>query len=228
MCPVATTTITTMLPADVLLTVPAPDGPILPTGRAVPPLRAELRRIPSFRNALERRQHVRADARHHRRRRVDRPVVGLPPGLPAHGTGARAARRADARGRPPPAVPEQGGQRLGRPLAARLPVVHADRPVPPGPHGAPPRGVRPGGARHGPLRRLPHPARLVPPQALARRHRPDGLEAAEGPVPGHPLERRRHAARGPLDRRGAARAAPRLGLSPATRSSTGCCGSCRT
>ena len=32
--------------------MPAPDGGILPTGRAVPPLRADLRRIPSFRNAL--------------------------------------------------------------------------------------------------------------------------------------------------------------------------------
>ena len=47
-------------------------------------------------------------------------VVGLPPGLPAHGTGPRAAGGTDARGRPPPAVPQQGGQRLGRPLAARL------------------------------------------------------------------------------------------------------------
>ena len=48
----ATTTITTMLPADELLTVPASDGRILPTGRAVPPLRADLRRMPSFLNAL--------------------------------------------------------------------------------------------------------------------------------------------------------------------------------
>jgi fatty acid desaturase len=49
---VAPTTITTMLPAARLLTVPAPDSGILPTGRAVPPLRADLRRIPSFRNVL--------------------------------------------------------------------------------------------------------------------------------------------------------------------------------
>ena len=41
-----------MLPNDELLTVPAQDGPILPSGRAVPALRADLRRIPSFRNAL--------------------------------------------------------------------------------------------------------------------------------------------------------------------------------
>jgi len=49
---VATTTIITMLPADELLTVPAPHGRILPTGRAVPPLRTDLRRIPSLRTAL--------------------------------------------------------------------------------------------------------------------------------------------------------------------------------
>ena len=41
-----------MLPSDVLLTVPAEGGLILPTGRAVPSLRADLRRIPSLRNAL--------------------------------------------------------------------------------------------------------------------------------------------------------------------------------
>ena len=45
-------TITSVLPADELLTVPDPDGSILPSGRAVPPLRADLRRIPSLRNAL--------------------------------------------------------------------------------------------------------------------------------------------------------------------------------
>jgi fatty acid desaturase len=41
-----------MLPPDDLLVTPGPDADILPTGRPTPELRAELRRIPSFRNAL--------------------------------------------------------------------------------------------------------------------------------------------------------------------------------
>ena len=62
-------------------------------------------------------------------------------------------------------------QRLGRALAARLPVLHADRPLPARPHGAPPRGVRPRRARHPALPRLPDRRGLVPPQARARRDR---------------------------------------------------------
>ena len=58
------------------------------------------------------------------------------------------------------------------------PVVHADRPLPPRPHGAPPRRVRPRRARHPALPRLPDLQGLVPPQARARRDRADRLEAA--------------------------------------------------
>lgn len=42
---------TTMLPDSELLVTPDPAGPVLPDGRAKPALRAELRRIPSWRNA---------------------------------------------------------------------------------------------------------------------------------------------------------------------------------
>ena len=44
--------LTTMLPPEGLLTTPVADGPILPTGRPVPALRADLRRVPSLRNAF--------------------------------------------------------------------------------------------------------------------------------------------------------------------------------
>ena len=43
--------LTTMLPPEELLTTPVAHGPILPTGRPVPALRADLRRVPSLRNA---------------------------------------------------------------------------------------------------------------------------------------------------------------------------------
>ena len=43
---------TTMLPPDDLLVTPVADGEILPTGRPVPALRADLRRVPSVRNAF--------------------------------------------------------------------------------------------------------------------------------------------------------------------------------
>ena len=84
-----------------------------------------------------------------------RQLVRLDRGVRADGPRPRAVRGADARGRAPPAVPQPQGQRLRRPLAARLPVVHADRRVPARPHGAPPRRVRARRARHPPLPRLP-------------------------------------------------------------------------
>ncbi len=45
-------TLTTMLPAEALLTVPAAEGGILPNGRPRPALRGDLRRIPSVLNGL--------------------------------------------------------------------------------------------------------------------------------------------------------------------------------
>ena len=115
-------------------------------------------------------------------RGVARQLVRVDRRVPAHGPRPRAVRGADARGRAPPAVPQPQRQRLGRPLAARLPVVHADRPLPPRPHGAPPRRVRPRRARHPALPRLPDLEGLAPPQARARRDRPDRLEAVQGPA----------------------------------------------
>lgn len=44
--------VATMLPEPTLLTAPAPDSAILPSGRPRPALRDELRRIPSIRNAV--------------------------------------------------------------------------------------------------------------------------------------------------------------------------------
>ena len=73
----------------------------------------------------------------------------------AHGPRPRPVRGADARSRAPAACSATASQRLRRALAARLPVVHADRRVPARPHGAPPRGVRPRRARHPALPRLP-------------------------------------------------------------------------
>jgi fatty acid desaturase len=48
----ARVTLSTMLPDDALLTTPDSDGEIMPNGRPRPSLRADLRRIPSYRNAL--------------------------------------------------------------------------------------------------------------------------------------------------------------------------------
>ena len=89
------------------------------------------------------------------RRGPVRQLVRLDRRVRPHGPRPRAVRGADARGRAPAAVPQPQDQRLRRPLAARLPVVHADRRVPARAHGAPPRGVRPRRARHPPLPRLP-------------------------------------------------------------------------
>ena len=68
-----------MLPADQPPTVPAPDGRILPTGWACATAAGGSAPHPVVPQRGQRRQRLRADARHHRRRRVDRPVVGLPP-----------------------------------------------------------------------------------------------------------------------------------------------------
>ena len=96
-----------------------------------------------------------ADDRRHR----PRGLVGQPDRLrgrvPPDGPGPGAVRVTDARGRPPAAVLEPAGQRFRRPVAARVPVVHLDRRLPPRAHGAPPPGVRPRRARHPALRRLP-------------------------------------------------------------------------
>ena len=119
-------------------------------------------------------------------------------------------------------------QRLGRALAARLPVVHADRPVPPRAHGAPPRRVRPRRARHPAVPRLPDRAGVDAPQARPRRDRPDRLEALQGPA-----ARRRAptdaagALAGPAHRRRAARAHRDRRRAAATRGCTSSCGSRR-
>ena len=130
-------------------------------------------------------------------------------------------------------------QRLGRPLAARLPVVHADRPLPPRPHGAPPRRVRPRRARHPALPRLPDLHALAAPQARPRRDRPHRLEALQGPparrraptTPAVRFQARAHRRRrSSCSSRSASRSATRGStsssgsrrISPSGASSTGC------
>ena len=56
-----------------------------------------------------------------------RQLVRLDRRVRPHGPRPRAVRGAHARSRAPAAVPQPQDQRLRRPLAARLPVVHADR-----------------------------------------------------------------------------------------------------
>ena len=60
-------------------------------------------------------------------------------------------------------------QRPRRPVAARLPLVHVDRRVPPRAHGPPPSGVRARRARHPAVRGLPDQPGQLPAQAGARR-----------------------------------------------------------
>ena len=120
------------------------------------------------------------DTRPHVARGVGEQRGGVAARVRPHGAGPRAVRGAHARGRAPAALPQPQGQRLGRPLAARLPVVHADRPLPARSHGAPPGGVRPRRARHPAVSRLPDLTRLPPPQARTGRDRPDRVEALQG------------------------------------------------
>ena len=99
-------------------------------------------------------------------------------------------------------------QRLRRPLAARLPVVHVDRRVPPRAHGPPPPGVRARRARHPAVRGLPDQPGQLPPQARARRDRPDRVQALPPAVRRLPLTRRPgapHALEDPAGAGGAAR-----------------------
>ena len=75
-------------------------------------------------------------------------AVDLAADVRADGPGPRPVPQPDARGRAPPAVRRPDAQRLGRTVAARLPVVHLDRRLPAGAHGPPPRGVRARRAGH--------------------------------------------------------------------------------
>ena len=85
---------------------------------------------------------------------------------------------------------EPARQRPRRPLAARLPVVHVDRRVPPRAHGPPPSGVRARRARHPAVRGLPDQPGELPAQAGARRDRPDRVQALPSAVRRLPLTRR--------------------------------------
>ena len=97
---------------------------------------------------------------------------------------------ADARSRAPVAVREPARQRLRRPVAPRLPVVHVDRRVPARAHGAPPPGVRARRTRHPALRGVPDQPRELPAQAGARRHRAHRVPAVPRAVRRLPLARR--------------------------------------
>ena len=138
----------TMVPPTRIL----PD--VLPTERlnvrAMPtrPLRDDLRRIPTVRNVDHRRDGAGADVRRRHRRRRRRPLVGVAGGVRPDGPRPLPAQHPRPRGRPPPAVPEPPGQRLRRPLAARLPDV-------PGLLRLPPRPLRPPSRRDGPRRARP-------------------------------------------------------------------------
>ena len=121
----------------------------------VRPLRDELRRIPTVRNvvtvvmALVQTFGVVIAAA------WSRHVVVVAPRVRADGPWPLPAQHPRPRGRPPPAVPEPPGQRLRRPLAARVPDVPGVRRLPAGPLRPPPRRARPRGARHRAVSRLP-------------------------------------------------------------------------
>ena len=170
----------TMVPPDELL----PD--VLPTDRlnvrAMPvrPLRDELRRIPTVRNAItvvmalvQTFGVVIAAA-------VVDTWWAWVAGVPADGPRPLPAQHPRPRGRPPPAVPEPPGQRLRRPLAARLPDVPGVHRLPPRPLRPPPRRARPRRARPRAVPRLPDPGRLVAPQAAPRPPRRERLQELQG------------------------------------------------
>ena len=138
-----------MIPVSSTLSEFHPTDRLNESARATPAFREELRRIPNGRNAanvalvwIQTVGIIVAAVW------IDNWAVSIA-ARSAHGSrAARAVRGADARGRAPPPVPQQEDQRLRRPLAARLPVVHAYRFVPPRAHGPSPRRVRTLRARH--------------------------------------------------------------------------------
>ena len=170
-----------LIPTDDLLVSPGPYRPIAPSGKPRPELRDDLRRIPNVRNALSVVSvYVQTIGIIWLAIRLDNPFAWVAAFL-LMGRAHAAVRRAHARGRAPAAVPQSPRQRLGRPLAARVPVAHADRPLPTRAHEPPPRRVRAERARHPALPRLPDLARLVAAQARPRRDRADRVQAPQGP-----------------------------------------------
>ena len=165
----ALVTAATMLPDPEALTEFQPTERLAANARPAPPWRDELRRIPNLRNAFgvfflyAQTIGIIVAAVW-----IDNWLVwALAFVLMGRAHAQFAALMHEAAHRH--AVPQPARQRLGRPLAARLPVVHADRPVPPRPHGASPRRVRPRRARHPAVPRLPHRPGVAAPQAHSRR-----------------------------------------------------------
>ena len=215
-----------VLPRELL--APGRDTALVrPDGRPQADFRAELRRIPSIRNALS--------------------VVGLyvqtalvlwatirfgpwawPIGFVlmgrAHAQFASLMHEAAHR----LLFANRKAQRLRRALAARLSELHVDRRLPPRPHGAPPPGVRARRARHPALHRLPDRRRQPASQARARHHRPHRAATAARAVGRLPLVRPARAPDAVEDRSRCRPCCSRRRSRPATRSSTRCCGSCRT
>ena len=154
---------------------------------------SELRRIPNVHNVVNVVALYAITIGIFVAHRAARQRVRLDRRVPRDGPDPRAVRHPHARVGAPAAVLEPPRQRLRRQVVHRLPGVRPDRPLPPRPHGAPPRGVRPQRARHPAVPRVPDPARLDGPQAPPRRVRHHRLEAHQGPVP----RRRGRAGEGP-------------------------------
>ena len=193
---------------------------------ARPELRAELRRIDDVPQRRHRGLGVVLGGRDHRRRRVDRPVVGLPDRLRPHGADVRAVRHPHARGGPQAALHQQAGQRLGGDLAGRLPDLDADRPLPSRALRPPQGGVRTERARHRLLRRLPVRPPGAGPAAGARRGGHLGVEELRPAVPVAQVPRLpAHVALDP--RRPGCCCGRCCGPPPGGGGSTRCCGGCR-
>ena len=168
-------------------------------GMAIPALRADLRRIDNARNARLGGGRLVLGRPHHRRRRVDRPVVGLRDRLRADGTDVRPLRHLDARGGAQAPLHQQTVERPDRQVGGRLPGLHAGAALPAGPLRASQGRVRAGRAGHGVLLPLSvHAPRPAPP-SLPRRGRHQRVEelraagqehAAQALPPHRPLDLR--------------------------------------
>ena len=161
-----------------------PTDRLTASGKPVPEIRTDLRRIDDLPQRRQRAADARPARGHDRRRGLARQPGGVGRRVPAHGAGARPLRHPRPRGRPQAAVHQQALERLRRAVAPGLPGARAVRRLPPLALRPPPRGVRAERARHEPVRRVPGHPGVVPAQAAARRGEGQRVEEPAGPAPG--------------------------------------------